>query len=176
MIVLGIDPGGRWTGYAVIETGSSSRPPELVESRTIIRPDRGDLMADVPREHLRDLLEVGLVMATEYAVDLVAVEGVTKPGGHATGRAGHIINPGPILATGIVYGALAGHPWESDPTACPFVRIAPGRNGHLLPLTAYPGKLATTSKGGDKLRHERSAYDVAMMGPQAHAIDRRSPR
>jgi hypothetical protein len=63
------------------------------------------------------------------------------------------------MATALVFGAIVGRAWT-----VPLVAINPGRNGSALPLDQYPDPLATTGKGGDKRRHERSAFDVATQG------------
>lgn len=157
MIVLGIDPGGRWTGLAVVDLTILTSVPPLLASFTVIRPDRGDPMTQVPRYYLDDVVSCAVDAVNRFDVDLIGVEGVNKPGGHAKGRRGHIIDPGPIIATGIVFGAVFGRRY-----ACPCHAVSPGRNGSQIPLNRYPAPLAVTGKGNDKRRHERSAYDVAI--------------
>lgn len=165
MIVLGVDPGGRDTGIAVVDVAATAAysTPTLLASTTVHRADDGPL-THVPETYLRDVLAVILTLREDPAglapdVELIAVEGVEAPNWHHGGKA-KPIKPDAIIATAQVLGAVLGRSWT-----VPVVRVRPGRNGHALPLDAYPGYLATKGKGQDKRRHERSAYDVACQGP-----------
>lgn len=142
MIALGIDPGARWTAFALIDT-SPTRP-----------------------EYLNAVASTVEIMAhyDAVSVDVIGVEWIRRPSWRVKGKA-KPLDPTAILATGIVLGVV-----EATLRRCahPIVRIGPSGNGRLLPLTAYPGPLATGGKGTDARRHERSAYDVAMMAAQQH--------
>lgn len=165
MIVLGVDPGGRWTGLALIDThtnatagGSLVATPALLSSTTIERTDDGP-PTYVPPHYLRAVNAAIVEALASWPVDLIAVERIERPKGFANGKK-HTIDPAPLLAAAIVFGAVAGRAWTVD-----LVAIRAGGNGYALPLNRYPDPLATAGKGHDKRRHERSAYDVACQGP-----------
>lgn len=166
MIVLGVDPGGRDTGLAVVDTsaGGTSTPP-LLASATVHRLDRGPL-EQPGRAYLTDVLAASLDLVRRFEVKLIAVEAVRKPKGHAAGRKGHLIDPAGLMGTAVVFGAVFGRSWT-----VPVIAIQPGGNGTYLPLGRYPAPIGTTGKGNDKRRHERSAYDVAVAAPQAQRWD-----
>lgn len=168
MIVLGVDPGGRDTGLAVVGDGIPTHQ-SLLASRTVHRTGATRTLASVPRSYILDVMVATLELVNAAEPRLIAVEGVTRPKGHATGRSGHLIDPSGLLATAQILGAILGRAWS-----VPVVVIPPGGNGSFLPLARYPEPLATTGKGNDKRRHERSAYDVAMQG-QAYARLERIP-
>lgn len=159
VIVLGIDPGAVDTGLAVVDLTVLTATPPLLDWFTVHRAGatKGREMTRPPRSYLRDVLGAAVGFVNRYDVELIAVEGVNAPGGHAAGRKGHLINPGAIIATGIVFGAVFGRSWS-----CECVAVTPGGNGNMIPLNRYPAPLGTTGKGNDKHRHERSAYDVAI--------------
>lgn len=188
MIVVGVDPGARHTGIAVLDTTLANGPggyppaggvPHLLASTTVTRTDDGPL-TEPPAAYLLDVLAAIVEVVRDEtrpfdglgSVDLIAVEGVTAPHWHNRGKASPI-RPDAIIGTAIVYGAVLGRAW-----GIPLVTVPPGRNGHALPLTAYPAPLATTGRGQDKRRHERSAYDVAHRAattPQALIRNGRTP-
>lgn len=158
MIVLGIDPGARWSGLAVIDT-EQRFPFPLLASTTIDRGANTGPLERPPRWYVTGVVAAAVQAVAEYGVELVAVEGIRKPGGHAKGRKGHLIDPAAIMGTAVVFGALFGRSWSVPVTAVP-----PGGNGQGLPLFRYPEPIATKGLGNDKRRHERSAYDVACQG------------
>lgn len=158
MIVVGVDPGARNTGIAVIDY-TVLRPgvPKLIASTTISRPDDGYRIEAVPRAYLQVVLGSVLEAVVDHGAAGIGCEGIHSPTGHAKGRGGHIINPGPLLATAQVVGAIIGRMWR-----VPCYRIEPLGNGHLFPLHVYPDPIGTRGKGNDKRQHERSAFDVAL--------------
>lgn len=183
MIVVGVDPGSRDTGIAVVDVGPTIAytVPTLLASFTVHRPDDGSDLLEVPSGYLQDvnaailsaLRPGGHPVSSRLAelipgrppAELIAVERVTRPSwqvrrGSTSGRGGAAADPTGIMATAIVLGAILGRAWT-----VPLVAVAPKGNGKLLPLTAYPEPLATNGKGHDKRRHERAAYDVACLGP-----------
>lgn len=168
MIVVGVDPGARSTGLAVIDTTRNAgmiATPFLAASITVERTDDRPLL-EVPAEYLLRVNAAVVDAVREFAGELVAVERVRRPSWHVargskSGRGGAAADPSAIMATGIVFGAIAGRAWT-----VPLVAIPPDGNGRVLPLDRYPVPLATTGKGNDKRRHERAAYDVATAGPQ----------
>ncbi len=158
-VVLGIDPGGKWTGL-VVRDGDT-----LLAAGTVQRDahDTARDLAGAGPAYLDEVLTVARRYAT--AADLVAIEGVHKPNPHVRGgrtRASNVIDPGPIIATAV----LVGHLRAAFPDA---TIVPPGRNGSGLLLT-YPPALVSDPerrhglhRTGDqgKLRHVRSAWDVA---------------
>lgn len=146
---VGIDPGGRYTGVVV------RRGNDLLDHRTYTRPGTDDLPE---RSFLRRLM-LELMDLVELHDAAVAVEGVQKPSPFM-GKTGNVSfsNVTGILGTAAVWGAVMA--------ILPAVVIPPGGNGSG-PMRAYPVELRpTTGKGAgkDKLRHERSAWDVAGAG------------
>jgi hypothetical protein len=161
MIVVGIDPGGRDTGIAVVDCslGGTSTPP-LLASLTVHRSDKGRL-EQPPRGYLLDVVGAVLIAVREHGAGMVAVEAVKKPNPHVKRKNGNsIIDPAAIMGTAVVFGAIFGRSWT-----IPVVAVQPGGNGTYLPLNRYPAPLGTTGMGNDKRRHERSAYDVAATAP-----------
>lgn len=176
VIVVGVDPGGRDTGIAVVDVPAvpAYSTPRLLASTTVRRADDGPLTR-IPRDYLLDVnaailhyladpIRYGLNTGT--AVELIAIEGVEAPGGFANGRK-QLLDPAGIIATAQVLGAVLGRAWS-----VPVVVVRPGHNGRVLPLTRYPEPLATKGKGHDKRRHERSAYDCAVHGPALARLQR----
>jgi hypothetical protein len=162
VIVVGVDPGARSTGIAVIRTEPVEKgPPVLLRSTTVVRPADAYAIEAIPRSYLHDVMAAIIDAVTTLEVDRIAVEAVTRPTGFSRGRQ-HSIDPGPLLGTALVLGAILGRQWS-----VPVYRVTPRGNGRLFPLNAYPATIATTGKGHDKRRHERSAYDVAVMGRQS---------
>jgi hypothetical protein len=138
--VVGIDPGGRWTGVvarrfdAVVWAAVITREGDMASYLTEIKAAVGDAIAT----HL-------------LAVDVtVAVEGLVKPTPHMG-----VISLTGLLDTAVVLGAVMAW-WPSA------VIVPPGDNG-AGPLTAYPARLvgAREVKGEGIARHARSAWDVA---------------
>lgn len=173
MIVLGIDPGARWTGFAVI---SSPRGmigiPTLIESHTIANPaPQGSDLLDLPGPYLADVSTAILDLRQRLELDVVALEWIRRPSWRTGGKV-KPLDPTAILATAIVAGVAVEAHARAYPPGCPLERVRPDGNGRLLPLPHYPAPLGTTGKGTDKRRHERSAYDVAMMGAQQHRTGR----
>lgn len=161
VIVLGVDPGAKDTGICVI------RGREVLACHTV--HTEGELF---PADRLY-LRQVVLTLSRYFdrcdpnEPTLVAVESITKPNWHM-GRGGAAANPTALLATAEVLGAVLAHPWP-----VPIVAVPPGKNGSQ-PLGAYPQELVSAAErraknwqlkvGGGKLRHQRSAFDVALAG------------
>lgn len=170
MIVLGVDPGAVDTGLVLVDTSDTHNgQPSLLGSWTINRAGRGKDggLLPVNPEYLAEVLDhVQALIDSNSPPRLVGVEGVKRPNWHAGGAAA---NPEAILATAVVFGAVLGHlPTNRGLT---FVEIPPGKNGSGA-LVSYPPALVSDSErrrpswrlsaaGAGKLRHERSAYDVA---------------
>lgn len=171
VIVLGVDPGAKDTGICVI------RGRDILATHTVTTT--GDLFP-ADRDYLQAVVHAVASCFGEGAwcsiaepnePTLVAVESITKPNWHM-GRGGAAANPTALLATAEVLGAVLAHPWP-----VPIVAVPPGKNGSQ-PLGAYPPELVSAAErraknwqlkvGGGKLRHQRSAYDVARAGARSH--------
>lgn len=165
-MVIGIDPGARadssGTGIVVLDG-------HQLLHHTVVRadgPHRHDRVAVVER-HVVDVIEA-LAEAGHVAGDrpLVAVENVNAPGGFAKGRRAPI-DPHHLLVTAAVAGVactwalVCGHVLQLVP---------PGEHGQA-PLQTYPPQLVgpreTTGTTG-RLRHARSAFDIALAGRRLH--------
>lgn len=175
-VVVGVDPGSRWCAMTAARFGPDSRDGAYLAHAVL---DREAVHLDAPLDEwsgaVIDSLE-GLTAG--LFVGLVAVELTTAPRGHARGREGHIIAPGPLIDTaqigGAVFGACLG-------TGCPAVYVTPDRHGTVdLPKNPtkrfarallehhYPAELIgpreTTGTGKSPWQHARAALDIARAG------------
>lgn len=151
-VIVGVDPGAKETGIAVVDwTFLTAGPPTLLASTTVVRVDDEPLIAP-SRAYLHDVRAAVLGALVDYAGEGLGVEGLVRPKGQV-----RIIDPSALVATAQVLGAVLGSTYRH-----PVVSVAPARNGHLFPLHVYPAPIGTRGKGHDKRRHERSAYDVAV--------------
>lgn len=151
--VVGVDPGGRETGL-VLCAGRVVLEREVVTHHG----DKGTLPDTAYLNRVLDRVHHYRKIAG--ADDpLVAVEGLVKP----TAQMG-LTAVIPLIGTGMVLGAvLAVYPAA--------VVVRPGGHGSAF-ITAYPEELRPTrgqGKGTDRLRHTRSAYDIAHAGRIAAA-------
>lgn len=137
--VVGVDPGGQTTG---------------IVRRTGDRLDHYDLVirGDSP---MADYLQRVLIAVARAATDrtpkpLLAVEDLTHPNPHLG-----VANVAGLLDTAQVLGAVTAR-WPNRRL------VAPGGHGSHL-LAAYPAELvgARERSGGGRLRHCRSAWDIA---------------
>jgi hypothetical protein len=145
--VIGVDPGGRETGV-ILRAG-----PELIRGVVVVRDDGwADYLADVCG--LLDELGAG----GGRHVARVMVEEVTPPTGFRRGKA-EPINVAGIIGTAMVAGAVLARFPEAI-----LVHAAGHGSG---PLAAYPPALvgAREKRGGGRLRHCRSAWDVSYATP-----------
>lgn len=150
MKVIGVDPGGSTTGL-VVRKGRDCIDHQLVE--------RGDDFGG----YLREVLSAIDAFDWEFGCDLICVEGLNPPNPHLG-----MTNVGWLMDTAQVLGAVRAR-WPD----C--VVVPPARHGktpdlpqpHLDAYMAdrYPANLIGSrergGKYGGKLRHARSAFDVA---------------
>ncbi|WP_053207966.1 hypothetical protein [Jiangella muralis] len=160
--VLGIDPGSVDTGL-VVRCGLDVLAHVTVHRDRDEDADDGTRGVGVGPIYLGAIAETARQLVHEHAVEHVGAESVVAPNPHVRRRDGDSkINPAAVIAAGLVLGHLLAV-WPN------LVRVPPGRNGSS-PLSAYPLVLVSDreralglnriGKGG-KLRHVRSAYDVA---------------
>lgn len=147
--VVGVDPGGRTTGI-VRRTGRRVDEYDLV--------DRGD--DSMPVYIGRVLAAVARVATGRTPKPLLAVEDVVPPSGHI-----RIANVAGLLDTAQVLGGVLAR-WPNAVVVRPA-----GHGSHLLAV--YPSELVGRNepKGAGRLRHCRSAYDIA--GAVINATGRR---
>lgn len=107
---------------------------------------------------LADRLDRLAAQARPATIDLVAIEDINSPGGHARGRGGHLINPRYLLAAAVQAGVAIQ--W-AHAAGLDVVIVPPAGNGGA-PADAYPAALRGAKTG--KARHARSAFDVALGG------------
>lgn len=139
MIVLGVDPGGKTTGLCLCD-GTGVVTAGLI--------DRSDLLFD---DYLRTIIDTITGMEAVQDVWLrIAVEDVLPPNPHMG-----MSNVKGILDTAQVIGAIR--------VRFAVALIRPGGHGSR-PIQTYPPRLVGPREGkagGGKLRHVRSAYDIA---------------
>lgn len=175
MIVIGVDPGQMHTGLALVDTLART----VIAHSTVTNAHGTTTATDGLAPYMREVIDairamLGPLPDGTRPVNLLAVEGVKRPNAHVRERAAGgpgLIDPTPLLATASVYGAVISRGWGVH-----LVTVAPGKNGSA-PLGTYPECLVSPREqaktgwrartGGGMLRHERSAYDVAMAGPRA---------
>ena len=143
---LGVDPGSRSSGFVVRRSG------ELLASSVVERPKGQSLQTFGIRvsAEAQDLL-------SEWHPDVAALEGLNVPNSHMGRGTAQVRSYG---ETNRIIGHLEALGWA-------WVVIAPKGNGSAAP-SSYPDALygerehpANGGKGTGKLRHARSAWDVA---------------
>lgn len=154
LFVIGADPGGRQTGIV------ARKGRELLGFEVIERVGKSDL-PDL--EYITAVVDAiwQLGRQPQARGGVLAVEGVTKPSGHAKGRKGHLIDPAGLMGTSMVFGAIL-----AEFRHTPLIVVEPGQHGQAA-LRFYPPELVgpreRTGSGG-RLRHCRSAWDIARAG------------
>lgn len=161
-ILIGLDPGARNTGIIAIQDDGHIMAVTVTNSGALL-PVPADYLADVIGETLR-------LLTHDPLNPTIRVESITRPNWHVgKGQGGgSASNPEALLGTAQVLGAVMAH-FDCE-------LIPPGRNGSK-PLGAYPTDLVSDAErrkegweqrvGGGKLRHVRSAWDVANYSPLA---------
>lgn len=148
-MILGVDPGGTYTGWCVV----AGDEPEVFD---LVSRSDGESITSFARAVARSLDRMGGVM--DY-LEGVAIEGLVRVTPQVSDRP---IDLYPTVEAGIVLGYVWR--WAED-RLLRTVWVDPGGLGSL-PLMAYPKMLVgpRETKGTGKLRHVRSAYDVARAG------------
>jgi hypothetical protein len=167
---VGVDPGGRDTGI-VLRLGGECFGAFVVTRTGEPGTDLADWEAGDWAHYLGEILgTVALLVARAAKLPRaganparVAVEGLTNPGGRAHGQVAPI-RPIDLAATGLVLGAVV----TAHPTA---TVVAPGGHGSG-PTIAYPAELVGSREraGRGRMRHARSAWDVAGAAPTVHRL------
>ena len=158
-IFVGVDPGSRQTGVCVVDGVG-------VPLRCFVLENGGCLLPP-PVGYVRGVVDAVAELVGECG-GVVCVEGVNRPSWHVAkgAKRGAASNPEALLGTAVVLGGvMAVFP------DC--VIVEPGKNGSK-PLGAYPESLVSTGEkrtsgwqtrvGAGKMRHVRSAYDIAVRG------------
>lgn len=172
-VVIGVDPGAKGTGLAVIDTRTLVQINALMASTTVRRPTDEPVTQPSPA-YLANVVDQLRAYVTDHNADLIAVEGITEPNPHLG-----LTNVGHILAAAMVYGAVVARGY-----GVPLIVVRPGGHGSK-PLGWYPDALVsdaerrangaswrTCKAGPGKLKDQRSAYDIAVAG---HAARRLAP-
>ena len=162
----GVDPGGRWTGLALLNAQH-----RYVTGLCITRVTEAPTRLGVGNDYLDAVCEgIAALQAHAVAIDpgasvMVALEDVDRPNPHLG-----ITDPADIIRAGFVYGAVL----RDYPGA---VIVDLGENGSALQV-AYPPPLRKhrspgAEQGGftsEERPHLRSALDVARRGPASERI------
>jgi hypothetical protein len=155
--VLGIDPGAKATGVVVRSSD------ELAYGTTAVR-DRDETVEQYAAGVVN--LVAGITERFVETFDgrpLVAIEAVLAPNVWNNGER-VILHPQSVMDTCTVAGHIAG--WATV-QRLKVEWIRPGHNGQGFMVT-YPAALRPTrgkGAGKDRLRHVRSAWDVARPAP-----------
>jgi hypothetical protein len=123
-IVIGIDPGGQDTGLVVMDA-TDRRRPRLLHHETVVRDAAHDDRCLIDLGYLAKVDDVLIGLIDEYLPDLVGIEYVVEPSGHARGRAGHIIKPGGLIITASAAAWMANTAGAYD---VPVALVSPGEN------------------------------------------------
>lgn len=156
-VIVGVDPGARWTGIAVHHNDGDRYGGSL----TLDRGPAANTLDEI-EEYLVRVVAAVRHEVTARGAQILAVEGIRRPSWHVRssgGGARAAANPSHLVATAMVYGAVVAGPWPD----LRVVIVPPDRHGQH-PIALYPPKLRPTSgrgAGSDRHRHERAAYDVA---------------
>ena len=155
--VIGIDPGARTTAIIIIDTNCNPRKLSLIKND-------GDLLP-LPTSYITDIITEIHAYLKEYSHATVAIEGINRPSWHVASnhKRGSAADPTGLLGTAMILGALLSH--FPDATI-----VQPNKNGSKT-LGEYPLELSSPQErkhtdwqiriGTGKLRHARSAYDIA---------------
>jgi hypothetical protein len=163
--VVGVDPGER-------ETGLVRREGRTLHAHTVVTnpsPATSGMKTAVisPAYVATVLTTIDEMVLGAFArtgkQPVVAVESLTAPHGK-TG----LVSVRPLISTGVLLGAILAHLGHHRPIIADIVLVPPGGHGSL-PLAAYPRELVASREalggmlrvGGGKLRHARSAWDIA---------------
>jgi hypothetical protein len=164
--VIGVDPGEVQSGV-VTRAGGDCLAHVVVECARELRTTDSKTVAP-PAPYVEAVLDA--IAAQAYTSEkrtgrlpVLAIEGLRAPSGHV-----RQINPRSLIATGFVLGAVLGRFVHGPEGAFVWVVIVPpGENGSA-PLAAYPRSLIGPREnarglriGTGRLRHARSAFDVA---------------
>lgn len=150
-VICGIDPGGRQTGVVWVCEG------QLEYHNVYERGPGEDDAAYIDR----------FPWAAGPIPDLICVEDVRAP----VGQMGQISLDG-LLRTAVTLGAVLAYAASGG---VPVVVVPPGAHGSG-PVTAYPVELRPTRGSGaghDRLRHCRSAWDLAIAGERLSKLRER---
>lgn len=153
-VVLGVDPGSTTTGF-VVRDGE-----EVVSWLLAERPDgEGDLA------YLQRVGTTFVIVAAKLTDPLVGIETVQKPNVWHGGKR-QVLDPQPMIITGMAAGVVVGLALQR---CWHVVMVPPAKNGSS-PLPAYPSVLVGERErsGTGKLRHARSAWDVAGTAARLH--------
>ena len=151
MIVIGIDPGAKYTGVSVRDLANNT----ILLSSTYVRPEETNIVTwavQVAETIRREVVEA-------FPDAKIGIEGLSDPKGYNNGKKSPL-NPKHVIRAGVVLGAIAMMFKDA-------VIVPPGHNG--TSRTGYPDELngrrpktlPGVSKGAGTRNHEKSAYDVA---------------
>lgn len=150
-VVVGVDPGARYTGVC-IRDGET-----VLHASTLVRPEDVKSGTDWA---LLVVAQVQQILKDFPSALPMGIEGISDPKGFYQGKQA-AINPKDIIRAGIVLGALVAT-WPNA------VIVKPGNNGSRA-YSKYPSQLVGrrpadlpgSSQGAGTRGHEQSAYDVA---------------
>lgn len=155
MIVLGIDPGARWTALVV-------RDGDRLLAHKVTDRDALTVWTPLVR-YAQDVVAIARAIRVDTAVDVTGVEGVVAPRPHAApGKGPRLTDVGPTIETAWVAGALT-HALGAVVVE-PSGFGAPAPNRRVLEAM-YPADLIgpreTTGSGKSRWQHLRAAWDIA---------------
>lgn len=155
MIVIGIDPGAKYTAVSVRDIVDDT----VLLSSTYVKPNETPIFTWAVE--IADIIERDIIPLFPDAK--IGLEGISDPKGYNNGKKSPL-NPKYVIRLAIVAGSLADRFRHA-------VIVPPGHNGSSR--TPYPAvlegrrpkDLPGVSKGAGTRKHEKSAYDVAGQVP-----------
>lgn len=147
--VIGIDPGGRSTGLVLL-SGDRLIDADVIERKGKDRVPEASYLVEV-----RKRVQVACFRSVDRP--LLCVEGLKAPNAYHDGKR-KPISPLDLVGPAMVLGMILAE-WPEA------VVVPPGGNG-ARDWFAYPEQIRQPigGKGSDRMRHARSAYDVAVQG------------
>lgn len=177
-VVVGVDPGARYTGIVVAETTDRAGALRLVTHRTVER----DEVYATPEQYADEVWTAiqTMLVSAPHGRWIVGVESWVAPSSHMHGKLS-FIDPEPLLAAAWLAGVITGR-FTGD-RADAVYQVAPGGNGKAV-YQQYPDALVSAQErmqpnwqirqaGEGKLRHVRSAFDVCRVADRMDRPHRR---
>lgn len=145
MIVVGVDPGGKYSGIVTRDGDVCSTACVITRTAPGPFPDQF---------YIHEVLDE--ISERIHGADVLALEGLVEPKGHNPRGDKTYMSIAGLIGTGMIFGAVIAR-WPAA------IIVPPGGNGSL-PDVAYPVAIRRYGRIGGPTVHARSAWDVAGAG------------